>query len=60
MATPLGASAALVFWMPDAPLSQLHNIILGMVLTKTTHPPGGAEVLFAILGVAEPGFLDQY
>ncbi|WP_425800485.1 HPP family protein [Desulfitobacterium sp. Sab5] len=31
--------------------------ILGMVLTKTTHPPGGATALLAILSAAEPSYI---
>ncbi len=76
-----GASAVLVFGVPDAPMAQPRNIILGhtlsamagvvtvmlfgltwwspavgtalalliMLLTKTTHPPGGATALFAVM-----------
>lgn len=75
-----GASAVLIYGVPDAPLSQPRNVIGGhvlsaitgvltymtcgltwwsvalgttlaivvMILTKTTHPPGGATALFAI------------
>lgn len=76
-----GASAVLVFGVPDAPMAQPRNIIFGhtlsamagvvtvmlfgltwwspavgtalalliMLLTKTTHPPGGATALFAVM-----------
>ena len=76
-----GASAVLVFGVPDAPMAQPRNVIFGhtlsavagvvtvvlfgltwwspavgtalalllMLLTKTTHPPGGATALFAVL-----------
>ncbi|GAB6155531.1 HPP family protein [Desulfosporosinus burensis] len=89
LATPLGASAVLVFGAPDAPLSQPRNVILGhalsaivgvityqiwgthwwsvtfgtslailvMLLTKTTHPPGGATAMFAILNAATPIYI---
>ncbi|MDQ7097102.1 HPP family protein [Desulfosporosinus sp. PR] len=89
LATPLGATAVLVFGAPDAPLSQPRNVILGhalsaiigvatyqilgthwwtvtlgtssailvMLLTKTTHPPGGATAMFAILNAAKPIYI---
>ncbi|MHB8076471.1 HPP family protein [Desulfosporosinus fructosivorans] len=76
-----GASAVLIFGVPDAPMAQPRNVILGhtlsavagvatvmlfgltwwspalgtalalllMLLTKTTHPPGGATALFAVM-----------
>lgn len=76
-----GASAVLVFGVPDAPMAQPRNVIIGhtlsavagvvtvmlfgltwwspavgtalallfMLLTKTTHPPGGATALFAVM-----------
>lgn len=76
-----GASAVLVFGVPDAPMAQPRNVIFGhtlsavagvatvmlfgltwwspalgtalalllMLLTKTTHPPGGATALFAVM-----------
>lgn len=84
-----GASAVLVYGVPDAPLSQPRNVIFGhlisatigvgtywlfgltwwsaplgttvalvvMVLTKTTHPPGGATAMVAILNKAQPLFI---
>ena len=76
-----GASAVLIFGVPDAPMSQPRNVIFGhtfsavagvvtvmlfgltwwspalgtalalliMLLTKTTHPPGGATALFTVM-----------
>ncbi|HWQ43367.1 MAG TPA: HPP family protein [Desulfosporosinus sp.] len=87
--TSFGASAVLIYGIPDAPLSQPRNVILGhtlsaaagvatvmmfgltwwspgvgtalalvvMLLTKTTHPPGGATALFAVLSKAEPSYI---
>ena len=84
-----GASAVLIYGVPDAPLSQPRNVILGhilsatvgvaifmiygltwwspamgtalalvvMLLTKTTHPPGGATALFAVLSKAHPSYI---
>jgi len=84
-----GASAVLIYGVPDAPLSQPRNVIFGhtlsavagvatfmifgltwwspalgtalalvvMVLTKTTHPPGGATALFAVLSKAHPSYI---
>jgi len=84
-----GASAVLIYGVPDAPLSQPRNVIFGhtlsaaagvvtvmmfgltwwspgvgtalalvvMLLTKTTHPPGGATALFAVLSKAEPSYI---
>jgi len=84
-----GASAVLVFGVPDAPMAQPRNVILGhtlsagaaviivmmfgltwwtpalgtalalfiMLLTKTTHPPGGATALFAVLSQAQPSYI---
>ncbi len=89
LAAPFGASAVLIYGIPDAPLSQPRNVILGhtisaaigvstvqfcgmswwsialgvcsallaMLLTKTTHPPGGATALFAIISGAGPQFI---
>jgi len=84
-----GASAVLIYGVPDAPLSQPRNVIFGhtlsaaagvatflmfgltwwspalgtalalvvMLLTKTTHPPGGATALFAVLTQARPSYI---
>ncbi|MDQ7092420.1 HPP family protein [Desulfosporosinus sp. PR] len=84
-----GASAVLIYGVPDAPLSQPRNVILGhiisasigvatymlfgltwwspalgtalalvaIMLTKTTHPPGGATALFAVLSKAQPSYI---
>ncbi len=84
-----GASAVLIYGVPDAPLSQPRNVIFGhtlsatagvstfmifgltwwspalgtalalvvMLLTKTTHPPGGATALFAVLSKAHPNYI---
>ena len=84
-----GASAVLIYGVPDAPLSQPRNVIFGhtfsaaagvvtfmmfgltwwspalgtalalvvMILTKTTHPPGGATALFAVLSKAQPSYI---
>ena len=84
-----GASAVLIYGVPDAPLSQPLNVIFGhtfsaaagvatfmmfgltwwspgvgtalalvvMLLTKTTHPPGGATALFAVLTKAHPSYI---
>jgi CBS-domain-containing membrane protein len=78
---PFGASAVLVFGLPDSPLAQPKNVVFGhlltaaigvffvqyigtspfslaiatglgvsaMMLTKTTHPPAGANPLLIIL-----------
>ena len=84
-----GASAVLIYGVPDAPLSQPRNVVFGhtlsavagvatfmmfgltwwspamgtalalvvMLLTKTTHPPGGATALFAVLSGAHPSYI---
>lgn len=84
-----GASAVLIYGVPDAPLSQPRNVVFGqivsavagvatfmvfgltwwspalgtalalllMLLTKTTHPPGGATALFAVLGEAHLDYI---
>lgn len=84
-----GASAVLIYGVPDAPLSQPRNVIFGhtlsaaagvvtflmfgltwwspalgtalalvvMLLTNTTHPPGGATALFAVLSQAHPSYI---
>lgn len=84
-----GASAVLIYGVPDAPLSQPRNVILGhtfsaaigvatymmfgltwwspalgtalalvvIILTKTTHPPGGATALFAVVSKAHPSYI---
>lgn len=84
-----GASAVLIYGVPDAPLSQPRNVIFGhtlsaavgvatfmtfgltwwspalgtamalvvMLLTKTTHPPGGATALYAVLSKAHPSYI---
>lgn len=84
-----GASAVLIYGVPDAPLSQPRNVIFGhtlsavagvatfimfgltwwspalgtalalvvMLITKTTHPPGGATALFAVLSKAHPSYI---
>lgn len=84
-----GASAVLIYGVPDAPLSQPRNVIFGhtfsaavgvatfmmfgltwwspalgtalalvvMLLTKTTHPPGGATALFAVMSKAHPSYI---
>ena len=84
-----GASAVLIYGVPDAPLSQPRNVVFGhtlsaaagvatfmifgltwwspalgtalalvvMLLTKTTHPPGGATALFAVLSKAHPSYI---
>ncbi|MGI1657426.1 MAG: HPP family protein [Desulfitobacterium sp.] len=89
LAASLGASAVLVYGVPDAPLSQPRNVIFGhtfsasigvlayqvfgttwwsvtlgtalalfvMLLTKTTHPPGGATAMFAVLNGAGPMYI---
>ncbi|NRA61047.1 MAG: HPP family protein [Psychrobium sp.] len=78
---PFGATAVLVFGLPDSPLAQPKNVILGhlitaligvlfvqfigvspltlavatgiavstMLLTKTTHPPAGANAILIML-----------
>ncbi|GAB6156561.1 HPP family protein [Desulfosporosinus burensis] len=85
----IGASAVLIYGVPDAPLSQPRNVVFGqilsaaagvitfmmfgltwwtpalgtalalliMLLTKTTHPPGGATALFAVLGKAQLDYI---
>ncbi|GAB6171599.1 HPP family protein [Paradesulfitobacterium aromaticivorans] len=84
-----GASAILVYGVPDGPLSQPRNVFFGhtvsatvgvltyflfglswwsaalgvslalmlMLVTKTTHPPGGATALVAVLSQAQPLFI---
>ncbi|TGE35097.1 HPP family protein [Desulfosporosinus fructosivorans] len=84
-----GASAVLIYGVPDAPLSQPRNVIFGhtlsaaagvatfmmfgltwwspalgtalalvvMIITKTTHPPGGATALFAVLSKAHSSYI---
>ena len=84
-----GASAVLIYGVPDAPLSQPRNVFFGhifsaaagvatfmmfgltwwspalgtalalvvMLLTKTTHPPGGATALFAVLSKANYSYI---
>ncbi|MHB1651364.1 MAG: HPP family protein [Desulfitobacteriaceae bacterium] len=84
-----GATAVLVYGVPDAPLSQPRNVIFGhglsaiagvlsysvfgltwwsaalgtvlaivlMMFSKTTHPPGGATALFAVLSQARPMYI---
>lgn len=84
-----GASAVLVFGVPDAPMAQPRNVIFGhtlsavagvatvmlfgltwwspavgtalalliMLLTKTTHPPGGATALFAVMSQANFSYI---
>ena len=86
---PFGASAVLVFGVPDSPLAQPKNVILGhlltafigiafvqfvgvtpitlavatgaaitgMLLTKTTHPPAGANPILIMLAGESWGFL---
>lgn len=86
---PFGASAVLVFGVPESPLAQPKNIILGhlitsfigvffvqmvgvspltlaiatgigvsaMLLTKTTHPPAGANPLLIMLSGQTWSFL---
>jgi CBS-domain-containing membrane protein len=84
-----GASAVLIYGVPEAPLSQPRNVFFGhtlsaavgvityslfglswwtaalataialivMLITKTTHPPGGATALVAILNRATPLYI---
>ena len=84
-----GASAVLIYGVPDAPLSQPRNVFFGhtlsatvgvltylllglswwsaalgtaialivMLMTKTTHPPGGATALVAISTKASPMYI---
>jgi len=86
---PFGATAVLVFGVPESPLAQPKNVILGhlvtafigvffvqlvgvspfdlaaatgigvaaMLLTKTTHPPAGANPLLIMLSGQSWGFL---
>lgn len=86
---PLGASAVLVFGVPDSPLAQPKNVILGhlltaligvifvvlfpvtpitialatglgvsgMLMTKTTHPPAGANPILILMAGAGWPFL---
>lgn len=89
LAASFGASAVLLYGVPDSPLSQPRNVFLGhvfsaivgvaafsllgstwwsaslavalaivvMQVTKTTHPPGGATALLAVLSQARPEFI---
>ena len=84
-----GASAVLIFGVPDAPMSQPRNVVFGhtlsamagfvtvmlfgltwwspalgttlalliMLLTKTTHPPGGATALFAVISQVHVSYI---
>ncbi|MHC6529770.1 HPP family protein [Vibrio proteolyticus] len=86
---PFGATAVLVFGVPDSPLSQAKNVIIGhlltafigvcfvqfvgvtplsmaaatglavssMLLTKTTHPPAGANPMLIMLAGQSWSFL---
>ncbi|MDN4503432.1 HPP family protein [Alteromonadaceae bacterium BrNp21-10] len=86
---PFGATTVLVFGLPDSPLAQPKNVILGhlitafigvffvemigvtplnmamatglgvsaMLLTKTTHPPAGANPLLIMLSAQSWSFL---
>jgi len=86
---PFGATAVLVFGVPDSPLAQPKNVIVGhlltafiglcfleflgtsplslalatglavslMLLTKTTHPPAGANPLLVMLTAQHWSFL---
>ena len=86
---PFGATTVLVFGVPDSPLAQPKNVILGhlltafvgvffvqfigvtpiylalatgiavslMLVTKTTHPPAGANPLLIMLSGQSWGFL---
>ncbi|MCG7531067.1 HPP family protein [Psychrobium sp. MM17-31] len=86
---PLGASAVLVFGVPDSPLAQPKNVIFGhfltavigvtfvvlfpvtpitialatglgvsgMLMTKTTHPPAGANPILILMAGAGWPFL---
>ncbi|MBD1583709.1 HPP family protein [Pseudoalteromonas sp. S16_S37] len=86
---PFGATTVLVFGLPDSPLAQPKNVILGhlitafvgvfftqyigvtpltlalatgvavsaMLITKTTHPPAGANPLLIMLSGQGWGFL---
>lgn len=86
---PFGATTVLVFGVPESPLAQPRNVILGhlltaligvcftefvgvtpfslaaatgfavsaMLLTKTTHPPAGANPLLIMLTGQSWGFL---
>lgn len=86
---PFGATAVLVFGVPDSPLAQPKNVIIGhlvtafvglvfthfigvnpftlalatgvavsaMLLTKTTHPPAGANPLLIMLTGQSWGFM---
>lgn len=89
LAASFGASAVLLYGVPDGPLSQPRNVFFGHILsagvgvlavmlfgltwwsaalavataimvmhmTKTTHPPGGATALLAVLSQAQPSFI---
>ena len=86
---PFGASVVIVFGLPDSPLAQAKNVILGhlitafigvffvqfigvspftlaiatglgvtvMLLTKTTHPPAGANPILIMLSAQSWSFL---
>lgn len=86
---PFGASVVIVFGLPDSPLAQPKNVILGhlitafigvffvqyigvspltlaiatglgvtiMLLTKTTHPPAGANPILIMLSAQSWSFL---
>ncbi|MBW3695328.1 HPP family protein [Vibrio sp. T187] len=86
---PFGATAVLVFGVPQSPLAQPKNVILGhlitafigvcftqyvgvtpatlaiatglgvsaMLLTKTTHPPAGANPILIMLSAQSWGFI---
>jgi len=86
---PFGASAVLVFGVPDSPLAQPKNVIIGhlitaligvifvmlfpiapwslalatglavtvMLMTKTTHPPAGANPILIMIAGQGWGFL---
>ncbi|WP_041522673.1 HPP family protein [Gilvimarinus agarilyticus] len=86
---PFGASAVLIFGLPDSPLAQAKNVVGGhlltatiglgvntllgvtplslalatglavsaMLLTRTTHPPAGANPILAMLSGESWGFL---
>ena len=44
----------LTWWSPALGTA---SALLIMLLTKTTHPPGGATALFAVLSQAQPSFI---
>lgn len=89
MVASFGATAVLIYGVPDVPLAQPRNVIGGhiisavtgvlihalfgltwwsaalatassivlMLITRTTHPPGGATALAAILTLASPIYI---